>query len=117
MMTPRTHIPIARHCTTGIVSPARCAAAVCLLLPLVGDGAAAQRATANPAREIVVSTEQILNDSASRLAEMRKHLRPYWAPIEVGGIFLLPGTDDDENDAFFRGLAARVPRAAGVPDD
>jgi len=116
MMTPRTHFPIGRHCTTRILSPARCAAAVCLLLPLVGDSAAAQGATANPAKEIVVSTDQILNDSAGRLAEMRKHLRTYWAPIEVGGIFLVPGTDDDENDAFFRALAARVPLTAGVPD-
>jgi hypothetical protein len=64
-----------------------------------------------------VSANSMLTDSASRLAELRKHLRPYWAPIEVGGIFLFPGTNDDENDAFFRGLAARVPLPAGVRED
>lgn len=34
-------------------------------------------------------------DPANRLAHMRKHLRPYWAAIEAGGVFLMVGVDDD----------------------
>lgn len=40
--------------------------------------------------------------SANRLAHMREHLRPYWAPIESGGVFLMAGVDEE---AYWRFLA------------
>jgi hypothetical protein len=67
-----------------------------------------------------------LSNSTSRLAELRKQLRPYWAPVEAGGIALLAGLglENEENEEsnesreFFKALAARVPEVARiVPED
>lgn len=48
-------------------------------------------------------------DGAARLAYLRKHLRPYWIPMEAGGMFLLPSLDEAKTAAFFQDLAARMP--------
>jgi hypothetical protein len=67
-----------------------------------------------------------LSNSTSRLAELRKQLRPYWAPVEAGGIALLAGLglENEENEEsnesreFFKALTARVPEVARiVPED
>jgi hypothetical protein len=58
-----------------------------------------------------------LADSASRLAELRKHLRPYWFPGEAGGIVLLMGLDEEDSERFFTALTARVPELAQVAPD
>jgi len=60
-----------------------------------------------------------LSSSASRLAELRKHLRPYWIPLESGGIALLCTSfmvelDQQEDERFFKALAARVPELAQI---
>jgi hypothetical protein len=55
-----------------------------------------------------------LSSSARRLAELRKHLRPYWAASEGGGIFLLAALHRQEHERFFEALAARVPQLAQI---
>ena len=47
--------------------------------------------------------------AAGRLAHMRRHLRPYWIPMEAGGMLLLPSTDEAKTATFFKDLAARMP--------
>jgi hypothetical protein len=58
-------------------------------------------------------TASDLSRSASRLAELRKHLRPYWSPGDAGGIFLL-GLDEQEHARFFEALAASAPQLAPI---
>jgi hypothetical protein len=65
-------------------------------------------------REILNSMTHDLSRSEGRLAEMRKHLRPYWSPGEAGGIFLFTGMDEKVNEAFFTALAAKVSDLASV---
>jgi hypothetical protein len=79
--------------------------------------AQAQGETTTMAEKIEMPTAPDLSISTSRLAELRKHMRPYWSPGEAGGIVLLTGLDD-QNEHFFKALAARVPQLAQiVPED
>jgi hypothetical protein len=62
-----------------------------------------------------------LSSSASRLAELRKRMRPFWIPMEAGGIALLcssymvdPDQFQREDERFFKALAARVPELAEI---
>jgi hypothetical protein len=89
-------------------------------------GGEAQVETGANADKIEMPILSDLSSSASRLAELREQLRPYWIPGEAGGIALLTGLglEDEENEGsneskeFFKSLAARVPEVAQVvPDD
>jgi hypothetical protein len=60
-----------------------------------------------------IPTALDLSNSASRLVELRKHIRPYWSPSEAGGIVLFTG-QDDEDERFFRALASKVPQLAQI---
>jgi len=54
---------------------------------------------------------------AKVLAEMRASLRPYWVPMESGGIFLLAGMDEYKNEQAFNRLMTKFPQAAGkIPE-
>jgi hypothetical protein len=75
--------------------------------------AEAQGETTTMAEKIEMPTAPDFSSSTSRLAELRKHMRPYWSPGEAGGIVLLTGLDD-ENLHFFKALAARMPQLAQV---
>jgi hypothetical protein len=66
------------------------------------------------ANKTEIPTESDLSSSASRLTELRKHLRPYWTPGEAGGIILLTGMDQQEHEDFFKALAARVPQLTHI---
>ncbi len=57
----------------------------------------------------VIAKPQDPAKAAVRLAYMRMHLRPYWVPMEAGGMFLLPSMDEAKTVAFFQDLAARMP--------
>jgi hypothetical protein len=58
---------------------------------------------------------RLLPDTSARLAELRKHLRPYWYPTEAGGIILkLEGECDEANEDFTDDFAARVPEIAAL---
>jgi hypothetical protein len=87
-----------------------------VLLVLFEGGRAGAVPQASPMKEVSVATKakQDLTDAASRLAYMRKHMRPYWDATEMGGIFLLPSMDEDKIATFFQDLQARIP--AGPPD-
>ncbi|SHL83526.1 hypothetical protein SAMN05444159_6945 [Bradyrhizobium lablabi] len=56
-------------------------------------------------------------DSVGRVAEMRKHLRPYWYHAEVGGIVLVTGMGTHRDEGFFRAMAAGVPEVARLAQD
>jgi hypothetical protein len=59
---------------------------------------------------------RVLPDGAARLAELRRHLRPYWHPVEAGGIILMLEDEGAEaNDGFTDDFAARVPEIAAIP--
>ncbi|MBO0764035.1 MAG: hypothetical protein J2P50_05540 [Hyphomicrobiaceae bacterium] len=58
----------------------------------------------------------LLPDASARIAELRKHLRPYWYPVEAGGIVLmLEHERADANEGFTDDFAARVPEMAAIP--
>jgi hypothetical protein len=50
------------------------------------------------AEKIEMPTAPDLSSSATRLAELRKHMRP--SPVEVGGIVFLTGLKHEENKGF-----------------
>ncbi len=65
---------------------------------------------AGQAETLVLTAKPLdLAAAAGRLAHMRKHLRPYWIPMEAGGMFLLPSMDEAKTATFFKDLAARMP--------
>jgi hypothetical protein len=47
---------------------------------------------------------------------MRKHLRPYWTPIESGGVFLMTGVDETAYTEFLMGFG-QLPEAVAAASD
>jgi hypothetical protein len=71
-------------------------------------------------KEPAISMTHDVSNSAGRMAEMRKHLRPHWVRGEQGGIWLLTGMgehDDEATKSVFRAIAARVPKVAALDPD
>lgn len=58
----------------------------------------------------------LLRDATARLAELRKHLRPYWYPADAGGILLMLEDESTKaNEDFTDDFSARVPEIVTLP--
>ena len=62
----------------------------------------------------MATPEQPLTGSASRLAFMRAHMRPYWFGSEAGGICLATGATDDVNARIFEEFLRRIPETSAT---
>jgi hypothetical protein len=96
-----------------------CGAPACLVLLAIVAGARAFPGQ-HLDKETAISMTHDVSNSADQMAEMRKHLRPHWVRGEQGGIWLLTGMgehDDEATKSVFRAMAARIPKVAALDPD